>query len=207
MKRLKLDIVQLRWVFVVLYGLSLAGLLMFGWHVGKFAFYGIFILVILATQAIFLFCTGTINLCRPIRKRRAFVPVVITGALMALLFAGAWGGLGEFLFGSGFNDPSADTVVFFWILVSINWIGWGIAFLITHTTDDRLAFIRKQVLFLLSGSLLQLLVIIPAHILTSRRSYCLAGMYTMAAVACGIVVMLWAFGPGIVLLFIKRRER
>ena len=203
MRPLTFNIVKLGWVFLVLYGLILAGIFMFALSEGDLMDGVQLLLVTLVTQAIFIFCAGTMNLCKPIRRRRAFLPVVVTAGLVTLMLVATLWGLGEFIHGGSWDGPPE---LFVWGWIAINWIGWSAAFLVTHTKSDRFAFARKQVLFLIGGSLLQLMVMIPAHIITSRRPYCFAGMGTMIGIAGGLAVMLWAFGPGIALLFLKKRR-
>lgn len=60
---------------------------------------------------------------------------------------------------------------------------------------------------LFRGSLLELLVAIPSHVIVSRRPGCFVGMFTGLGVSSGITVMLWAFGPGIILLFLRNKHR
>jgi hypothetical protein len=58
--------------------------------------------------------------------------------------------------------------------------------------------------FLVAGSILELLVAVPAHVLARSRSYCCAGAGTFWGIATGISVMLLAFGPAVFVLFARR---
>jgi predicted RNA-binding Zn-ribbon protein involved in translation (DUF1610 family) len=46
---------------------------------------------------------------------------------------------------------------------------------------------------------------VPSHIVTSRRSYCLAGGMTMLGIVAGVYVMLFTFGPALAVLFLRPR--
>jgi NAD/NADP transhydrogenase beta subunit len=211
---MKIDIKHLRWVFLGLYIAIVLGLLaiayteehelpewlwllpeQFGWAI-------VVVLATVISQALFVFCSGTINLCRPIRKRRLFLPVVLGAFMLTVLAASLFCSLTE-LFDLG---RYSSTVWTFWILVGINWIGWSVAFFVTYRKQDRYALARKLVLILLCGSLLELLVAIPSHIIVRRRPGCFVGLLTGLGLTGGITVMLWAFGPGIILLFLRERR-
>ena len=216
---MKIDMTKLRWVLLALYVIIVLGL--FGmpftdaldypdWLLA-FELLGddliLVIVVLLATvisQTVFVFCSGTINLCQPIRKRRAFLPVVLAALLLTTLVVASFFSLVE-LIKIDFDDASLLWV--FWVLIGVNWIGWSIAFLVTYAQHDRYTVARKLLSALFRGSLLELLVAIPSHVIVSRRPGCLVGMFTGLGVSSGITVMLWAFGPGIILLFLRNKHR
>jgi hypothetical protein len=216
---MKIDMAKLRWVLLGLYTVIVLGLFgiaftevldlpfwlwPFGEMCGGEPFWTIGVLLAtVISQAVFVFCSGTINLCQPIRKRRAFLPVVLTAFLLTVLVVAVFLSLVELIE----MDDDAPSVWGFWILIGVNWIGWSIAFLVTYTQHDRYTVARKLLLALFRGSLLELLVAIPSHIIVSRRPGCFVGMLTGLGVSGGISVMLWAFGPGIILLFLRDRYR
>ena len=211
--------IKLRWVLLALYAIIVLGLLgtALTQTLGSPVWLGFFnvlgnepvwtIVVLLATvvsQAVFVFCSGTINLCQPIRKRRALPPVIIAAFLLTVLVVASFFSLVE-LIKIDFDDASLLWV--FWVLIGVNWIGWSIAFLVTYAQHDRYTVARKLLSALFRGSLLELLVAIPSHVIVSRRPGCFVGMFTGLGVSSGITVMLWAFGPGIILLFLRNKHR
>jgi hypothetical protein len=58
--------------------------------------------------------------------------------------------------------------------------------------------------WLLRGSILELLIAVPSHVLVRRRDDCCAPAGTFWGIATGISVMLLCFGPGIFFLFVAR---
>jgi len=60
---------------------------------------------------------------------------------------------------------------------------------------------------LVAGSVLETVVAIPVHIWATRQHgcYCERGTYTTLVLSG--TLLLWAFGPGIVLLYLRERYR
>ena len=201
---MKIDMTKLRWVLLALYLIIVLGL--FGME-GLEGDPVLTIMVLLATvmsQAVFIWCSGTINLCRPFVKRAAFLPAIMAAFLLTVLVVATCFSLFELIELDG--DAEYLTMVF-WIIIGINWVGWSIAFLATYAQHERFTATRKVVSTLLGGSLLELLVTIPSHIVVSRRPGCFVGMLTAAGISSGIAVMLWAFGPGIAFLFLRGKGK
>ncbi|KPK83586.1 MAG: hypothetical protein AMJ81_07825 [Phycisphaerae bacterium SM23_33] len=84
------------------------------------------------------------------------------------------------------------------------WLAW--AFLFGFYTGARppQTFMSRMVKFLLAGSVLELLVAVPTHVLARVRNYCCAGFLTFWGLAAGFSVMLVAFGPATFILFARR---
>ncbi len=87
------------------------------------------------------------------------------------------------------------------------WAGWCIVFFIYFRQGDFLARAEVVVRTLIRGSCLELLIAIPTHALVYRRSecYCERGSYT--GVVFGFAALLWAFGPGLMLLYLREKQR
>jgi hypothetical protein len=85
------------------------------------------------------------------------------------------------------------------------WIGWGVVFfLYRERMSDTLT---RTVGWLLNGSVLQLLIAVPAHIAARERNDCCAPMVSAFGIASGIALMLVAFGPSVVFLYQDRLRR
>ena len=83
--RFSLSIRYWRWVFAALYVLALLSLAVLSQFVQSESYrlsFAIALGVIVLTQVVFLLGAGTIELCRPIRKRRLLLPILIAAGLM-----------------------------------------------------------------------------------------------------------------------------
>ncbi len=61
--------------------------------------------------------------------------------------------------------------------------------------------------WLYAGSILELLVAVPSHIIVRRRSECCAGIMTASAICLGVILAIIAFGPAVALLYLERFRR
>lgn len=87
------------------------------------------------------------------------------------------------------------------------WFIWAFIFRRAARNDDPDALIKRLMRWLLRGSILELLVAVPSHVIVRRRDDCCAPMGTFWGIATGISVMLLCFGPGVYFLFVERFER
>lgn len=110
-------------------------------------------------------------------------------------------------------DPMLDKMshprLAIWLALGAIWLGWGGVFYVYFRQGDFWAKAEATVRGLIRGSVLELLVAIPTHALHYRRGnddcYCARGSYTGLVFGAG--VLLWAFGPGLFLLFWRERRR
>lgn len=213
---MKINIRYLRWIFLGLYVAIVTGLLGIAYAGFLPPWLGplqdlksnssmtIFVLLVtLGSQALFVFSAGTINLCHPIQRRRLLAPVIIASLMMTALVGATFVSLIE-LFKV---DEESTTTWIFLALISVSWIVWSIVFFVRYKDVNRYATAKGLISAILAGSLLELLITIPSHIAVSKRPGCFVGLLTASGITSGIVVMLWAFGPGIVLMFLRRKRK
>ena len=199
----------LRWVFLALYVLLLLSLLVMGLAEGdpeSFLAAIIAIAVLLAAQALFIFGSGTISLCRPIRRRRLLLPVFIAACMFGLLMLGFTMAMWELLY----LDKQVHSEVVGYIVLTflgVCWIGWGVLFFSRLRDKPRYAVLRKLTTWVFAGSLAELLATVPSHVIVSRRPGCLVGLSTAIGIIAGIGVMFFSFGPAIAILFLRPRWR
>ena len=201
-RKMHFSVKFMRWVFGAVYLLLLLVFLC----ISLFASHGGMVLLgslvaIVVTQVIFLLGTGTINFCKPLKKRRLFIPVLTAALLATVLTLGACFALDELLKLKSFNFP-----VFFAIII-VSWVFWAIAFFFYTHKSNRFQVLYRLTAAIFAGSWLQLLVTIPSHVVVSRRPGCFLGIQTAAGIAAGLAVMFWAFGPGIILLFLNEKRK
>jgi len=119
------------------------------------------------------------------------VPAIARG--MTAIGLSARSGLFEFLF--------------ILALLGIFWMLWAIVFLRGTRNDDPDSLSRRAVRWLLRGSILELLVAVPTHVVVRHRDDCCAPVATFWGIVCGLAVMLMSFGPGVFFLFVERARR
>jgi len=92
-------------------------------------------------------------------------------------------------------------------IIAALWGIWALIFYRFAHADDPHALTRRAVKWLLRGSILELLVAVPSHVIVRSRDECCAPAGTFWGIASGLSVMLLAFGPGVFFLFVERMNR
>ena len=212
---MKINMKVLRWVLLGLYIAIITGLVGMAYIIGDnpkdsliLTIY-MFVVTVVA-QTVFIFGAGTANLCTPIRKRRLVIPVIIVAVMMTVLVAGITLAIGELLLFR--EEPSEETVdwfidVFFWTIIALSWLAWGVIFFIWGMKNEKYKTLRNFISIIFAGSLITLFISIPSHIIVSKRGGCMVGIATGLGIISGILVMFWAFGPGIILLFLREKRK
>jgi len=176
--------------------------------------YWIWLAVLVAGQALLLLLPIRIAERRLPARRPLKTPVIVTAFLLAnLVFAGGFSILFA-VFGDNIpvcldlsypNDVSGlgalltaiTALLFFWLV-------WAIVFRHFARADDPDTLLKRGTRWLLRGSILELLVAVPSHVIVRRREDCCAPIGTFWGIATGISVMLLCFGPGVYFLFVER---
>lgn len=86
----------------------------------------------------------------------------------------------------------------------ILWMIWALVFHRYVRQDSDASLATRCVRWLLRGSILELLIAVPSHIVVRRREDCCAPAVTFWGISTGISVMLLCFGPGLFYLFARR---
>ena len=103
---------------------------------------------------------------------------------------------GENFWDKFFDKPT--NLLFFWGAL---WVLWAILFYFYFRNSS--AVVTRLISWLLKGSVLELLTVIPCHIIV-RRHDCSAPIATSFGIATGIAIMLLSFGPSVLFLYKKR---
>lgn len=101
---------------------------------------------------------------------------------------------------SGWIETQRDVLEIWGVL----WLAWSVIFYLYLRNKSEL--VRRIVTWLLRGSVLELLVAVPCHVLVRRKQECCAPMVTSFGIATGIAIMLLAFGPSVLFLYKKRLD-
>ncbi len=162
------------------------------------------IAAVVAGQAALLFLSVDTSFKKLKPRMHVAVSATVTSMLFALLtFAVVLsldGAIRGGNFGNGYLDTTAS-VIGFWIAL---WLLWGILFGLYFRNSS--ASITRAISWLLRGSVLELLIAVPCHIIARRRGDCSAPIATSFGIVTGIAVMLLCFGPSVLLLYKKRLD-
>jgi len=170
-----------------------------GW--GYFIIVFIYVGIFFFTQWLFLsphklWKIRTLSTGRPMKK----AAVGAAFAMMLLLAGLIFSVLDLFL---EFQDPVFEYILIFVPLIL--WILWSVVFCIYFRQTDYYTWAGRIVRGLIAGSILELFVSIPIYITREDDCYCARGSY--AGIVFGGTVLLWAFGPGVFLLFLREKHR
>ena len=191
--------------------------------------YWLWLAVLAGGQALLLLLPLKIAERRLPARRPLRVPVIVTAFFLAnLCFAGifsllcaiftdrAFNLFNWFAFlaatpnqpGQSNNNDSGWSVLFSMIsLALVFWLIWGVVFRNFARQDDPDALLKRITRWLLRGSILELLIAVPSHVIVRRRDDCCAPAGTFWGIATGISIMLLCFGPGVFYLFVERFNR
>ena len=208
MVKYALSLRWLRWALLALYlGLVLSlggGTALFneGGNEGT-AFVITVLALTLGSQALFLLGSGKLELSRPVRGWRLVIPAAVAGLMLAILIGAAAVATAELFY----LNKGWVGVLLLYALVPVSWIVWSVLLFIYCRGRERFTILARLTGLIFAGSLATILVSIPAHILVSRRPGCFVGILTFFGIASGVCVMLWSFGPTILLLFFREKRR
>ncbi len=129
------------------------------------------------------------------------LPAILTGLFLAVLGSG----MATSILMATYSEHSYSGSRLFSILPLLwpaLWVGWAIIFYRYARNDENP--IARAVSWILRGSILEFLVVVPCHIIVRRRNECCAYYFTSLGLCTGLAMMLIAFGPSVLLLYRKR---
>jgi hypothetical protein len=146
---------------------------------------------------------------RPVTRLPLALTILAGGLMMGALVTGAVFSLLEFgLAEKASEAPYGDWSLWFAIgLGVVEWCVWALVFFRVSRTTEPQDLVSRQCKWLLKGSILELLIAVPTHIVARCRDYCCAGFMTFVGLTLGMSVMLFSFGPGVFFLFVARWRR
>jgi hypothetical protein len=167
--------------------------------------YWIWLVVMAGCQLALLCVPVRVASRRPVTRGALWPTILVAGLMMAILVMAAFFAFDEFV-GKG----SSGTNWISWIGLTAGaatWGIWAIVFGRAARTEAPRDLVSRQCRLLFQGSVLELLIAVPTHIVARYRDYCCAGVMTFIGLAMGISVMLFAFGPALYFLFAERWRR
>jgi len=159
--------------------------------------------MVLIGQAVLLFLSVDTSWKRLKPRTHLAVTCVIASMLAALLGLAVVECCGVTVNESKFLDL-LDTWGKVFALWGGLWVLWGVVFWLYLRGSSQAA--TRAVAWLLRGSVLELLIAVPCHVIVRRRNECCAPVLTSFGIVTGIAVMLLSFGPSVLLLYKKRLD-
>ncbi len=162
--------------------------------------------ILVGGQAILLFVSVDSSWKR-LKPRQHILVSLATIALLlgVLLFAAVWSLLAG-VFGDNVLDSmlvdSQLKILAWWLGL---WLLWGIVFFLYVRRVPQRA--TRVVDWLFRGSVLELLIAVPCHVIIRHRNDCSAPLATGFGIASGLAIMLLSFGPSVLLLYKKRMKQ
>jgi hypothetical protein len=141
---------------------------------------------------------------RPVTRGALWPTVLVAGLMMGILVMAAFAAIDEFIkadFDAGWISGTGI------VAGVVTWGIWAFAFARAARTEAPRDLVTRQCRLLFKGSILELLIAVPTHIVARHRDYCCAGVMTFVGLTMGIAVMLFTFGPALYFLFAERWRR
>ena len=173
-----------------------------------YSFYGdawpfwVYCFILIASQMFLLIIPVKIMKHRPIPRRSFWFTAIAAGALFAIVVLGIVWSIVAAVFGDDSIEEKVALLALIFLL--INWIAWSFIFRSFARNAEPHSYIRRLMKWLLRGTILELLVAVPSHIIVRHKDVCCADSVTAAGIATGLAVMLISFGPGIYFLYAER---
>ena len=171
---------------------------------GEFWPFWIFCAIVILSEAFLLMIPIRIVKHRPRPQRGLWATAIAAGMLFAIVVLGIiWS-----IFAAIFGDLSIESIVLLLALVFllVNWVVWSCIFRAFARNTDPGSYLRRLMKWLLRGTILELLVAVPSHVIVRHKDVCCAHGVTALGIATGLAVMLISFGPGIYYLYAERIE-
>jgi hypothetical protein len=169
---------------------------------GEFWPFWIYCAVLIISQMLLLIIPVGIVKHRPKPQRGLWLTAVAAGALFAVVVLGIVWSIAAAIFG---DDSIEDRVpLFALIFLLLNWAAWSLIFRSFARNAGPHSYFRRLLKWVLRGTILELLVAVPSHIIVRHKEVCCADCVTAAGIATGLAVMLISFGPGIYFLYAER---
>ena len=135
-------------------------------------------------------------------RTHIWVSALTVGCFLGILTLAGVLGFGVALRGDKFLPENMLSPL---VIILSAWAAWAAIFYRLQRNSEDV--VSRAVTWLLRGSVLELLIAVPAHVMVRRRQDCSAPLATSFGITSGLAIMLLSFGPSIVLLYKKRMER
>jgi len=176
--------------------------------------YWVWLGVMLLGAALMLVVPVDVSQKRFVPRRKLLVPVITAAFFLAVLVVSAAFAIGCTIFGDEalespqfYGKTDAGAAVVFFGAIALLWLMWAVVFhwkTKSSKSEDAAGQVAR---WLLRGSILELLVAIPSHVIVRNKDVCCAPAASFWGITTGLTVMLLCFGPGVFFLFAERFAR
>lgn len=190
---------------------SAAGIFRESVYLLQHSFPWICIAILTSGQGLLLFLSVDTSWRRLRPRQHVAVTALFAGFCIALLASAALWSLLAGFYGDDFGrwplwvEATEPGLLLQGLIVfAVFWGFWGgLFYLHCKSTSD---VVSALVSWLLKGSVLELLIAAPAHVVARHRNDCSAPIVTGFGIVTGIAVMLLCFGPGVLALYKKKYD-
>jgi hypothetical protein len=140
----------------------------------------------------------------PVKRGSIVWPLVGSVLTGLLLLVGAGAASYEFWLYEHKEPGDSELILVLSVGAALAWGTWFVVLCYCSRSVDRTTLSGRLAFWLLAGSLLELLVAIPMHMIIRRRGECSTGLLTGFGIGLGIFVMLVALGPAVFFLCYRR---
>lgn len=177
--------------------------------------YWVWLGVMVLGAALMLVVPVDVSQKRFVPRRKLLVPVITAAFFLAVVVVSAAMAIGFAIFDEEemgeclqfYGKTDAGTAGVFFGTIALLWLMWAVLFhrqTKSAKPEDAAAQITR---WLLRGSILELLVAIPSHVIVRNKDVCCAPVASFWGITTGLTVMLLCFGPGVFFLFAERMAR
>jgi len=168
------------------------------------------LLILLPAQILLLFLSVDTSWRKLKPRRHVNVTASLVGFLVIILIAAIVVAINVVRYGDNegplyywlIDLPELSAITVILGSVFLIWTFWGLLFLKFARRTSNI--IDLAVSWLIKGSVLELLIAIPCHVIVRQRNDCCAPLVSAYGIATGIAIMLMAFGPGILFLYQRK---
>jgi len=94
-----------------------------------------------------------------------------------------------------------------WAVMAVSWAAWGVLLWRYSRSLDEWTWLSRITRGLLAGSVAESMVAALVHAAVYQRDDCYCSRGSYSGMVLGGSVLLWAFGPALVLLYLRERRR
>jgi hypothetical protein len=167
----------------------------------------VFISMVVVSQVLLLFLSVDTSQKRLKPQAHIWVSCTVASALTALIVYGGVLSIGVGIHGDKFLDAiEAVSGTRTKVLLGVGslWAVWAVVFYTYMRNKSEV--VSWIVSWLLKGSVLELLIAVPCHVVVRRRHECCAPLATSFGIVTGVAIMLLSFGPSVLFLYKKRLD-